>query len=87
MSRSTDTNLAPLAAKIFLAGIPLTPVSRIALAVLASAVDPDPSTSGSAWLLMDDGPVVRLEQEHMKEGVYDLLNARVARVNKLSRKR
>ena len=77
---SIDTNILPTPVKMFLAGIPMTPLSRIALSVLASAVDPDPSTSGCAWVLLDDGPVARLEKEHLKEGVYEMLNARVQRL-------
>lgn len=72
-----DTNIINTPTKIFLAGIPLTPVVRIAYAILNAATDPDMSTSGSAYMLLDDGPVLRLENEVMKSGVYDVMSKRV----------
>lgn len=36
------------------------------------------STSGSAYLLLDNGPVLRLEKEAMKSGVYEVMNKRVS---------
>jgi len=45
-----------------------------------AATDPDPATSGCPWLLPDDGPVLLLEKESMREGVYAMVNNRVRRV-------
>jgi len=65
---------------IFLAGVPMTPVNRIAITTLFAATNPDPETTGSVFALMDDGPVLMLENEVIKGGVYDIVSARAARV-------
>lgn len=41
-----------------------------------AATDPDMETSGSVWVLPDDGLVLRLEKERLTEGVYKILNDR-----------
>ena len=64
-----------------LAGLPLTPVPRIAGAVFRAATDPDAATSGCPWVLPDDGPVIRVEKEELRAGVYGMLDARIRRVN------
>jgi len=74
-----DTSLLGLPVKLMLAGIPLTPVPRIAGAVFRAATDPDTATSGCPWVLPDDGPVVRLEKEALRVGVYEILGKRVRR--------
>lgn len=74
-----DTNILDWKLKIFLAGVPRTPVSRIAGAVFRAATDPDPATSGCPWMLPDDGPVLLLQKEDLREGVYEMLNNRVRR--------
>ena len=71
-----DTALVPTIVKVFLAGIPLTPIERVAGAIVYAATDPDMETSGCTWLLPDDGYVFRLEREQLKEGVYRLIDAR-----------
>ncbi|KAH9955629.1 hypothetical protein BC827DRAFT_1261991 [Russula dissimulans] len=76
----TETNLLDWKLRTLIAGIPMTPVERVARAVFRAATDPDPATSGCAWLLPDDGPVLLLEKEEMREGVYDTLNRRVRRI-------
>jgi len=75
-----DTNILPISAKILLAGVPLASVPRVAGAILCSATDPDMETSGSAWTLLDHGPVMRLEKEILKEGVYGIMDARNKRI-------
>ncbi|EIN12899.1 NAD(P)-binding protein [Punctularia strigosozonata HHB-11173 SS5] len=77
-----DTNVLSTPLKVTLAGIPLTPVGRIAgeCAIVYTATDPNPSTNGCPWLLPDDGPLVLLEQERLREGVHQLLNDRWMRV-------
>lgn len=78
-SLAADTNILDWKLKMFLAGVPRTPVSRIAGAVFRAATDPDPATSGCPWMLPDDGPVLLLEKEDLREGVYEMLNNRVRR--------
>jgi hypothetical protein len=65
--------------RLVLAGIPLTPVPRIAGAVFRAATDPDAATSGCPWMLPDDGPVIRVEKESLHAGVYEMLNVRIRR--------
>ncbi|KAL0956837.1 hypothetical protein HGRIS_002949 [Hohenbuehelia grisea] len=71
-----DTNIVPLPAKLFLAGIPKTPVPRIAGAIFYAATDRSPASNGSAWLLTDDGPVFQVPKEEFKEGVYGMIDRR-----------
>lgn len=73
---SKDTAIVPLSVKLFLAGIPLTPVSRVAGAIFYAATDADMATSGSAWLLLDDGPVFMCPKEEFKMGVYKMIDDR-----------
>ena len=65
---------------LFVAGLPLVPVNRVAAATLYAATHPDLETTGSVVTLMDDGPVLLLENEIIKGGVYDIMSARAARV-------
>lgn len=74
-----DTSILSLPVKILLAGLPLTPVPRIAGAVFRAATDPDVATSGCPWVLPDDGPVIRVEKEALRAGVYELLGQRIRR--------
>lgn len=74
-----DTNILDWKLKLFLAGVPRTPVSRIAGAVFRAATDPDSATSGCPWILPDDGPVLLVQKEVLREGVYEMLNNRVRR--------
>jgi NAD(P)-dependent dehydrogenase (short-subunit alcohol dehydrogenase family) len=71
------TAMIPTRVKVALAGTPLTPVERIAGAIVYAASDPDMETSGCPWLLPDDGYIFRLEREQLKEGVYRLIDARI----------
>jgi len=73
---TSDTGILPVAAKVFLSGIPMTPVSRIAGAIFYAATDTDMETSGSAWLLPDNGPVFRVGKEEFKLGVYHMIDHR-----------
>ena len=57
----------------------MVPVNRIAATIIYAATHPDPETTGSVFALVDDGPVLHLGNEVIEEGVYDILNARVAR--------
>ncbi|KAF5321689.1 hypothetical protein D9619_001530 [Psilocybe cf. subviscida] len=71
-----DTAIVPIPVKLILAGIPLTPVPRVAGAIFKAATDPDMTTSGSAYLLLDDGPVFRVPKEEFKLGVYKMIDDR-----------
>ncbi|EAU91051.1 hypothetical protein CC1G_03219 [Coprinopsis cinerea okayama7 len=72
-----DTEILPTAVKLFLSGMPLSPIPRIANAIFYAATDPDPNTNGASWLLADDGPVVLCPKEDFKFGVYSMLDERV----------
>src|SRR5258708_663257 len=76
-----DTSILQLPTRLLLAGIPLTPVPRIAGAVFRAATDPDASTSGCPWVLPDDGPVIRVDKQALRAGVYELLNERIRRIS------
>ena len=73
---SIDTAIVPFAAKVVLAGIPLTPVPRIAGAIFHAASNPDPETNGCAWLLLDNGPLFRVKPDEFKQGVYGMIDDR-----------
>ena len=62
--------------KAMLAGIPLVTVPMIAGAIFYSATNPDPETSGNAWLIPDNGPVFRVPKEEFKLGVYKMIDDR-----------
>jgi hypothetical protein len=56
-------------------GLPYTPLANVAGAILHAATDPDvPHTAGCAYVLPDDGPVVR-EAYHTGEGLTGALFA------------
>lgn len=63
---------------VYLAGVPMVPVNRIAATTLYAATHPDIETTGSVFALIDDGPVLDLGKEVIKGGVYDILSARAA---------
>lgn len=67
---------------IFLAGLPMVPVNRIAITTMYAATHPDLETTGSVFALIDDGPVLHLENETIKGGVYDIVSARAARLSR-----
>jgi hypothetical protein len=71
-----DTAIVPLPVKVLLAGIPLTPVPRVAGAIFHAATNPDPETNGCAWLLPDNGPVFRVKPDEFKQGVYKVIDDR-----------
>jgi len=73
-----DTGIVPVAVKVFLAGIPKAPVSRVAGAIFYAATDIDEKSSGSAWLLVDDGPVFMVPKEQFKQGVYKMIDDRAS---------
>ncbi|KAF9452759.1 NAD(P)-binding protein [Macrolepiota fuliginosa MF-IS2] len=80
-----DTAIVPLPVKVVLAGIPLTPVPRVAGAIFYAATDPDPETSGCAWLLLDDGPVFRVKPDQFKQGVYQMIDDRANGLLKIAK--
>ncbi|KAI0309342.1 hypothetical protein OF83DRAFT_1179743 [Amylostereum chailletii] len=86
LMRALDKTLGALSIRVgilALVGIPLASVPRIARAVFAAALDPDPATRGLPWTVPDDGPVFLLDREYLREGVYALMDARVARLQRL----
>ncbi|THU85954.1 NAD(P)-binding protein [Dendrothele bispora CBS 962.96] len=66
----------PLSAKLLLAGVPVTPVSRVAGAIVYAATHPDAATSGCAYMLPDNGPVFKLPRDEFKLGVYKVIDER-----------
>jgi len=73
---SLDTGIVPIPVKLDLAGIPKTPVSRVAGAIFYAATDTDEKSNGSAWLLVGDGPVFMVPKEEFKQGVYQMIDDR-----------
>jgi len=71
------TALAPTNFKVGLVGVPITPVERVAGAIVYAATDPDMETRGCPWLLPDDGYVSILEKERLKEGVYKMIGPKL----------
>jgi len=65
---------------VFLAGVPLIPVNRIAATIIYAATHPDLETTGSVFALIDDGPVLYLGNEIIKGGIYDILSTRAAKL-------
>jgi len=63
---------------LFLAGLPMVPVNRVAITTLYAAMHPDIKTTGSVFALIDDGPVLLLENEVIKGGVYGIVSGRAA---------
>lgn len=78
----TATNILNAVNRVFLAGLPMVPVNRIAVTTLYAATNPDLETTGSVFSLIDDGPVLLLENEIIKGGVYDIVSARAARLSR-----
>jgi len=56
-----------------IAGIPLVPIERVGGAIILAATDRNMSSTGAAWLLPDGGPLLRLEKEVVRGGVYDII--------------
>jgi len=69
-----ETNIITPEWKDYLTGIPLTPVSRVAAAIVYASTDPDTRTAGYVWMLPDDQPLLRIGREQLTEGVYRLIN-------------
>jgi len=67
--------------RLFLAGLPMVPVHRIAITTLYAATHPDLETTGSVFTLIDDGPILHLENEIIKGGVYDIVSNRAAQLS------
>ena len=65
---------------LFVAGFPTVRVNRIAITTIYAATHPDLDTTGSVFALMDDGPVLHLENENIKGGVYGHFSARAAQL-------
>jgi len=59
--------------RVAIAGIPLVPIERVGGAIILAATDRNMSSTGAAWLLPDGGPLLRLEKEVVRGGVYDII--------------
>lgn len=69
------TSIVPVSVQQKLAGIPLTPVPRIAGTIFYAASHPDPATSGAAFWVPDGGaPTFMIPREEFKPGVYGLID-------------
>jgi short chain dehydrogenase len=75
-----DTNIVPAAFKLVLSGLPMVPVHRIAGSIFYSITEPDPATNGCPWMLLDGGPLLRLDREQLTEGVYEVMNQRLQKL-------
>ncbi|PVF96568.1 NAD(P)-binding protein [Serendipita vermifera] len=74
----TETNILKTATKVILAGIPLTPIERVAGAIVNAATDPDWETSGATYSLPDQGEVLRIDRHELNLGSYKTLTARIS---------
>ncbi len=77
-----DTAIVPPPVKLFLAGIPMTPIERIAGTIFFIATDSSTETNGCAFMLPDDGPVFMIPKEEFKMGVYQMIDERHNRLLK-----
>ncbi|KAJ4473033.1 hypothetical protein J3R30DRAFT_3659385 [Lentinula aciculospora] len=69
------TSIVPDIVRLQLAGIPLTPVSRIAETILYAASEPDPSCSGAAFWIPDGGvSTFMISRKEFKPGVYEYID-------------
>ncbi|GJJ06297.1 hypothetical protein Clacol_000488 [Clathrus columnatus] len=77
-TRGSDTSIMVTPMKIFLAGIPLTPVERVAGTVIKAATETNPDTNGSVYTIPDGGETFRLDRKDLSitTGVYKLLGDR-----------
>lgn len=78
--RRIDTALLTVENRAIVAGIPLVPIERAGGTIILAATDRDMSTTGAAWLLLDGGPLLRLEAEVIKGGVYDVITNRAMKL-------
>lgn len=60
----------------------MTPVPKIAGAIVLAATDATPDTNGSAYTLPDEREVFRVPHVQLDEGVYKLVHNRVARLKR-----
>ncbi|KAH8832305.1 hypothetical protein DL96DRAFT_1581640 [Flagelloscypha sp. PMI_526] len=73
-----DTPLIDTPTKLIIAGLPFTPVSLLADAVVRCATSPNNEDHECAWLLTDNGPVLRVRPEECNMGLYELIDAKAA---------
>ncbi|KAJ3969158.1 hypothetical protein EV361DRAFT_922459 [Lentinula raphanica] len=71
------TSMVPEIIRLQLSGIPLTPVPRIAGAILYAASQPDPSCNGAAFWIPDGGAsTFMISREEFKPGIYDYIDSK-----------
>ncbi|KAE9398097.1 NAD(P)-binding protein [Gymnopus androsaceus JB14] len=69
------TSIVPIHIRVQLAGLPLTPVPRIAGTIFYAASNPDPASSGASFWVPDGGAsTFMIPREEFKPGVYDLID-------------
>lgn len=73
----TDTQILQTATKVLLAGVPMTPVERVAGAIVNAATDPDWESSGATYALPDQGEVLRISRHELNIASYKTLNDRI----------
>ncbi|KAG8829958.1 hypothetical protein FRC17_005720 [Serendipita sp. 399] len=72
-----ETPILPKATLAILAGIPKTPLHRVAGAIVNAAMDPDWNTNGAMYTLPDEEKVFRVDRQELGSSVYKLLNDRI----------
>ncbi|KIM22325.1 hypothetical protein M408DRAFT_332959 [Serendipita vermifera MAFF 305830] len=78
-----DTSILETPTRVMLAGLPMTPLSRVAGAVVHAATDPDWETSGASYALPDDGSIIRIDRKELAVGIYKILHERLNSVSKI----
>jgi NAD(P)-dependent dehydrogenase (short-subunit alcohol dehydrogenase family) len=78
----TDTNILPTSTRVILAGCAMTPIERVAGAILNAATDPDWTTNGATYTLPDEKEVFRISAQELAVGSYEILRDRIKSVIK-----
>ncbi|KIJ49688.1 hypothetical protein M422DRAFT_28053 [Sphaerobolus stellatus SS14] len=83
-----DTAIVPTAVKLFMAGIPLTPIARVGGAIFKAATDRNPASNGGVYTLPDEGEVFRIDRPALRldKGVYKMINDRADVLRRLERR-
>lgn len=78
----TDTSILATPTRVMLAGLPMTPLSRVAGSVVHAATDPNWETSGASYALPDDGTILRIDRQELAVGSYKILHERLHSVSR-----
>ncbi|EJD08585.1 NAD-binding protein [Fomitiporia mediterranea MF3/22] len=71
-----DTPLVPGFVKRLMHGIPLSPVHRVAGAIVLAATDEEADTNGAAYCIPDERDAFRIPYPEVNDGVYTKLSER-----------